>query len=133
MGARVLLAAMVGAVALGAVCRADVLLFQNGPRLPGELGGATAGAWTALASGPEAGWYNAAGLSAEPGSLATVGADALRYSQPAVAGEATPRLDAGPGYLALAWGPEPRRGGLPVGVGFRLVADLQPFDVRAAE
>jgi hypothetical protein len=120
MGGRTLVAAAIGALTLGAVCRADVLLFPNGLRRPGELGGATAGAWTALASGPEAGWYNAAGLATEPGNQATAGADALRYSEPAVGGESTARLDAGPGYLALAWGPEPQRAGLPVGVGLFL-------------
>jgi hypothetical protein len=43
--------------------------------------------------------------------------DAFRASQTEISGETQQRIDAAPGYLALAWGPSPRGGGLPLGVG----------------
>lgn len=52
---------------------ANVLLFPNGGRAPGELGALMAGAQVALASGTEAAWYNPAGMAKEARTVLTAG------------------------------------------------------------
>jgi hypothetical protein len=96
--------------ALALPCTAQVLIYPNGGRVPGEVAGVLSGADIALVSGPESAWINPAGLAVDPSPAVTAGADLLRYETTTVDGRSSQRFDAAPAFAAFAWGNESRRG-----------------------
>lgn len=107
--------------------RAEVLVLPNADALPGELGSLMGGARTALVQGVEAGWYNPAGLSADPTPTATAGGEWLARRDVSVGGDTTSSGQQRGGYLAWSSGSQGRRGGPPFAVGLTLA---WPHDLR---
>jgi hypothetical protein len=106
---RILIAVSVFASAAGLPCAAQVLIYPNGQRIPGELAGALGGASIALVTGPESAWINPAGLASDAGPALTAGADTLEYDTTTVSGRSNSRFDAAPAFAAFAWGSGGRR------------------------
>jgi len=101
---RILVAACLFTLAGNLSCFAQVLVYPNGQRVPGELAGPLSGSSIALVAGPESAWINPAGLAADPGKAATAGADLFRYSTTTVDGRADSRFEAVPAFAAFSWG-----------------------------
>ena len=102
----------------GSAAPAEVLVYPNGNRAPGDLAGIMGGNWGALAKGTDALFYNPAGLAAERGGAVSAGGEALRLQDVAAGDARSERLDASPGHLAWASGPARRGAAAPLGWGW---------------
>ncbi|MCH7476829.1 MAG: hypothetical protein IIA14_01860 [SAR324 cluster bacterium] len=101
-----------GALLLPGSLAAQVVLFPHGGGLPGEIAPFLAGAQGALASGPEAVWFNPAGLAKEGRTKVTAGASLLDSSHPFLGGARGEVSGVAPGFLSLG-GSFTRRGSFP--------------------
>jgi len=90
---------------------AQVLAYPNGQQVPGELSGAMGGAAIALATGPEAAWFNPAGIASEPSPALTAGTDLLQYSQVQAGSRQESGFVPAPAFAAFSFGADSRGGG----------------------
>ena len=90
-----------GALLLPGSLPAQVVLFPNGGGVPGEIAPFLAGAQAALVSGPEAVWFNPAGLAKEGRTKLTVGASLLDSSHPFLGGVRGEASGVEPGFLSF--------------------------------
>ncbi|MCH8842091.1 MAG: hypothetical protein IID61_03850 [SAR324 cluster bacterium] len=81
--------------------RAAAMLFPNGQRQPGELGAGLGGAHTALARGPEAGWYNPAGMALDADTVIVAGSDLVIFRETRLGGQRTRQVGNGSGFLGF--------------------------------
>ncbi len=84
------------------------ILVPRGPAMAGVTGRYFADAQTAMAAGVDAQWYNPAGLLLGPRRAISVGAMPVVRDQITTTGQADGQLRAGPAFVAMAWGPDPR-------------------------
>ena len=90
-----------GALLLPGSLPAQVVLFPDGGGVPGEIAPFLAGAQGALVSGPEAVWFNPAGLAKEARIKLTVGASLLNSSHPFLGGVRGEASGVEPGFLSF--------------------------------
>ena len=96
------------------------ILVPQRPAMAGVTGRYFADAQTAMAAGVDAQWYNPAGLPLGPRRAVSAGAVPIMREQLTASGQAEEQLRAGAGFVAMAWGPDPRGDYPRLGVGWHL-------------